>query len=344
MQRIGVLTGGGDSSGINALLRSIVVEASANNWEVLGVMEGWKGLIEGRMEQLTLENTRTISTTAGTVLGTSRTNPFKLDGAVHKIKQNLQLNTLDGLIAIGGDDTLGVAARLAEDGLPVIGIPQTVDNDIFGTDYCVGFDTAVNQAVQVIDAARPSNDSHRKDMIVEAMGRENGWIALYTALAAQADYLVIPEHPLDMEHLIDSLKANKEHGKLSSLIVIAEGIELPDYDRGEAVDAFGNKSLEGVSRRLAAQLTELTGWQFRVQILGFMQRGGRPTVYEMRNSIEMGQFAVDLLKGKKTNVMVARVKDELHDIKLGEVIGNKTLVPERILQIARRYGCFGRVN
>ncbi len=342
MERVAVLTGGGDSSGINAVLRAAAVSADEAGWTLLGIKNGWRGLLDDDLSELTPKNTEDISHLSGTILGTSRTNPFKIEGGVAQIESNLKKNRISSLIAIGGDDTLGVAGRLAATGLPVVGIPQTIDNDIFGTDYCVGFDTAVNQCVHAIDAMVPSNNSHQKDMIVEIMGRDNGWITLSAALAVQADYVVIPERPLELDRMIASLRERKEEGRRACLVLVAEGIELPWHSRGEVVDAFGNKALEGVAHAMAAKVTDQTDWQFRVQILGFVQRGGRPTALEMKNSIEMGQYAIELLKAGELGYMVARREGRLARLALKDVSGKKCVVPDAAIAIAERYGCFGK--
>lgn len=341
VERVGILTGGGDSSGINAVLRAVAVSSDAAGWTLLGIKNGWRGLLDDDIAELTVKDTEDISHLSGTILGTSRTNPYKIDGGVAQIEANLKKNSISSLIAIGGDDTLGVAGRLAAAGLPVVGIPQTIDNDIYGTDYCVGFDTAVNQCVHAVDALVPSNQSHQKDMIVEVMGRENGWITLSAALAVQADYVVIPERPLALDHMISSLRRRKEQGRRACLVLVAEGIELPWHGRGEAVDAFGNVALEGVAHALAAKVTEETDWQFRVQILGFIQRGGRPSALEMKNSIEMGQYAMALLKNGELGFMVARRDGGLTKVPLQDVPGKKCVVPDAAIATAEGYGCFG---
>lgn len=341
MQKIAVLTGGGDSSGINALLRSIVVNASKHKLKVLGVKEGWRGMIEGSFQELNIQNTAGISRQSGTILKTSRTNPLKQEGQVEQISQVIKDNQIDALIAIGGDDTLGVAGYLHTQGLPVVGIPQTIDNDIFGTEYCVGFDTAVNQVLSAIDAMVDSNNSHQKGMIVEVMGRESGWIAMYSGLIAEADYVMIPEHPVDMDHFIKSLEAKKAQGKEACLVIVSEGVEIAGVDRGEAVDAFGNLALAGISQSVADILEEKTGWDKRVQVLAFYQRGGRPTAFELRNSTEMGQFAIQLLLDGNIGKMVSRKDNHLTTISLAEVAGKKSPISKEFEEMAKRQGVFG---
>lgn len=341
MKKIAVLTGGGDSSGINAVLRSIVVTAAQNQIEVVGVKHGWRGLIEGDFNPLTVKNTENISSLDGTILGTSRTNPYKNEGQVEKIQQVIKEHNIDGLVAIGGDDTLGVAGKLGQEGLPVVGIPQTIDNDIFGTEYCVGFDTALNQVVNAIRDMVNSNISHQKDMIVEVMGRDNGWIALASGLACEADYVCLPEHPLKLDHLINSLKRQKEQGKEACLIIVSEGLEIEGVDRGESIDAFGNKALAGISQSLADLIKDKTSWDSRVQVLGFLQRGGKPTARELQNSIQMGQYAVELLVTGNLTKMVARVKDQLTTIPLADVVGHKADISPEFVKMATKYGVFG---
>lgn len=341
MKKVAVLTGGGDSSGINALIRSIVVNATKHNLEILGIKEGWRGLLEENFQELNMENTEGINRRAGTILKTSRTNPLKEEGQVEHISEVIKKHNIDALIAIGGDDTLGVAGYLHTQGLPVVGIPQTIDNDIYGTEYCVGFNTAVNQVLTAIEAMRESNISHQKGMIVEVMGRESGWIAMYAGLIAEADYVMIPEHPLNFDHLIDSLKAKKAQGKEACLVIVSEGIEIDGVDRGEAVDAFGNKALAGISYAVAEILKQKTGWDKRIQVLGHYQRGGQPTAYELRNSIEMGQYAVQLLVEGNLGNMVARIDDQLTTVPLSEIRGKKGSISKKFEAMAKQQGIFG---
>src|SRR5262245_22208907 len=279
---VGVLTGGGDCPGLNAVIRAATRRSLDRGHEVIGVREGWRGLVEGRFHELGSREISGILPRGGTIVGTSRTNPFNIDGAVEHVVRNFGRQGLDALVAIGGEDTLGVAARLfAEQDLPVVGVPKTIDNDLSATDYTFGFDTAVFIATEAIDRLHTTAESHNRVMVVEVMGRNTGWIAVMSGIAGGADVILIPEHPITIEDACDEIRRRHDRGKDFSIVVVSEAYELTS-DQGvvtqeSATDQFGHVRLGGVGAELAQQIEERTGYETRVTVLGHVQRGGSPT-------------------------------------------------------------------
>ena len=279
--RIGVLTGGGDCPGLNAVIRAVARRSWARGHEVVGVREGWKGMVEQVFQPLGPREISGILPRGGTIIGTSRTNPYKVDGGVDGVRKSFE--ELDALVAIGGEDTLGVAARVyAEFEAPVVGVPKTIDNDLSGTDYTFGFDTAVSICTEAIDRLHTTAESHNRVMVVEVMGRHTGWIAVHSGIAGGADVILIPERPVDFDEVTNELKRRHASGKNFSIVVVSEGCELPGAeDKGE-VDQFGHKLLakRGVGDRLGEEIETRTGFETRVTVLGHVQRGGSPTAYD----------------------------------------------------------------
>src|SRR5438270_11833090 len=278
--RIGILTGGGDCPGLNAVIRAVGRRAFTRGWEALGVREGWRGLVEGIFMPLGPREISGILPRGGTILGTTRTNPYKVDGGVERVLEHFEREGLDALVAIGGEDTLGVAARLhAEHGFPVVGVPKTIDNDLSATDYTFGFDTAVFVATEAIDRLHTTAESHNRVMVVEVMGRHTGWIAVMSGIAGGADVILIPEQPISIDECCDDLRRRHGRGKDFSIVVVSEGYELggDDGDPTE-VDQFGHVRLStrGVGDRLSKLIEERTGYETRVTVLGHVQRGGTP--------------------------------------------------------------------
>src|ERR1043166_588349 len=242
--RAGILTGGGDCPGLNAVIRAVARRLHASDWEVLGVREGWRGLVENKLEPLGPREVSGILPRGGTIIGTSRTNPYKLDGGVDAVLANFGTQKLDALVAIGGEDTLGVAARLhGEHGLPVVGVPKTIDNDLSGTDYTFGFDTAVSIATEAIDRLHTTAESHNRVMVVEVMGRHAGWIAVMSGIAGGADMILIPEQPVFLDDACKELRRRHERGKDFSIVVVSEGYELEGLGETQDVDQFGHARL-----------------------------------------------------------------------------------------------------
>ena len=284
---------------------------------VLGIKNGWAGLIHGLVEPLTSFSVIGILPKGGTVLGTSRTNPFKSQEAVQKCQTNFKRYALDAVIAIGGEDTLGVARQFHDQGLPVVGVPKTIDNDLPGTDYTFGFDTAVNVAMEAIDRLHTTAESHHRIMVVEVMGRESGWIATMAGIAGGADYIVVPEHPYDLEDIVSVLKRRHERGRGFSIVVVAEGATPKGggaVTQDDTVDEFGHARLGGVGAHVARELQQRMAIETRVTILGHVQRGGSPTAFDRILATRYGLHAVDLVKEKKFGRMVA-----LHGLKITDI-------------------------
>src|SRR3954452_13133914 len=284
--RIGVLTGGGDCPGLNAAIRAIVRKAiDRYGHAIVGFRDGWRGPLENMHDELTIESTRGILPRGGTILRTSRTNPFTREDGPERIRENLAGLHLDGLIAIGGEDTLGVAARLnAEHGLPVVGVPKTIDNDLGATDMTFGFDTAIHVATEAIDRLHTTAESHNRVMVVEVMGRHAAWIALHSGLAGGADVILIPERPFDIEEVCRLIRRRHSRGRYFSIVVVAEGA-LPKEGTmatigPAATDEFGHARLGGIGQQLEREIEARTGFESRTTVLGHTQRGGTPTAFD----------------------------------------------------------------
>jgi 6-phosphofructokinase 1 len=296
--RIGVLTGGGDCPGLNAAIRAIVRKGvDRYGHAVIGFRDGWRGVLENQTVELTLESTRGIIHRGGTILGSSRTNPYAdgRDGAP-RVRETMQSLHLDGLIAIGGEDTLGVANRLSEAGLNVIGLPKTIDNDLGGTDMTFGFDTALQVATDAIDRLHTTAESHHRVLILEVMGRHAGWIALWSGIAGGADVILIPEKPFDIDEVCRLVNRRRSRGRYFSIVVVAEGA-VPKEGTMETVggstDAFGHVRLGGIGVRLEREIEERTGFETRATILGHVQRGGTPTAFDRVLATRLGIAAID---------------------------------------------------
>jgi 6-phosphofructokinase 1 len=338
VKRVGMLTGGGDCPGLNALIRAVVRASDTAGWESVGVLEGWRGLVEGRFQDLGPDQVANILARGGTIIGTSRTNPYKIEGGVEKVLQNAHERGLDALIAIGGEDTLGVAAKLYhEHGFPVVGVPKTIDNDVSGTDYTFGFDTAVTTATEAIDRLRTAAESRNRVMVVEVMGRHAGWIALMSGIASGADVVLIPEERMTVEAVCDELRRGHERGKSFSVVVVSEGFELT-YQSGEsqlvgqeapATDHFGHVLLGGVGGVLGQEIERLTGFETRVTVLGHVQRGGTPTPRDRVLATRFGLMAAELAHSGVFGQMVALRGDDVVAVSLDEVTAVlKTVTPK----------------
>ncbi len=306
--RIGVLTGGGDCPGLNAVIRAIVRKGVKEyGYEFVGFRDGWKGPLEGLTMKLDLEATRGILPRGGTILGSSRTNPFKIENGVERIKENLAKSGVDALIAIGGEDTLGVATKLDALGVKVIGVPKTIDNDLNNTDYTFGFDTAVNIAVEAIDRLHTTAESHHRALIVEVMGRHAGWIALHSGLAGGAACILIPEQKFSVDQVCNWVESRfKSH--YSPIIVIAEGAMAQDGEmvtKDKELDAFGHPKLSGIGDWLAAQIEAKTGKEARAVVLGHIQRGGTPSAFDRVLATRFGLHAITAVHDGDWGKMVA---------------------------------------
>src|SRR5947209_12445635 len=278
--KVGILTGGGDCPGLNAVIRAAGRRVMTREGEVVGVLEGWKGLVEGLFTPLGPREISGLLPRGGTILRTTRTNPFKVDGGVEKVLANFERGGFDALVGTGGEDTLGVAARLFEERqFPVVGVPKTIDNDLSATDYTFGFDTAVWIATEAIDRLHTTAESHNRVMVVEVMGRHTGWIAVMSGIAGGADMILIPEQPILIEQACEQLRRRHERGKDFSIVVVSEGYELEGAGDGGELDQFGHVRLSqrGVGDALAREIEQRTGYETRVTVLGHVQRGGSPT-------------------------------------------------------------------
>ena len=341
MKKIGVLTGGGDCPGLNAVIRAVVKKSAKNNWEVIGILDGWKGLIEGNVMTLTEAHISGILPKGGTILGTSRTNPFKEQGNVDTLIKNMKKFKLDALIAIGGEDTLGVALKLYKMGVPVVGVPKTIDNDICGTDYTFGFDTAVSIVTDAIDRLHTTAESHHRIMVLEVMGRHAGWIATVSGIAGGADEILIPEKPFDIEAVCRNLKARHEKGKRFSIVVASEGATPIDTQHFETLsqekDEFGHIRLGGIGQRLAKEIEKRLGVETRFTVLGHVQRGGSPTAYDRVLATRYGVAAVDLVKDGHFGKMVALRGYKIVPVDLNESVTKLRTVDMDLYAIATTF-------
>jgi ATP-dependent phosphofructokinase / diphosphate-dependent phosphofructokinase len=339
--RVGVLTGGGDCPGLNAVIRAVSRRLLTRGHEVLGVREGWRGLVEGRFEALGPREISGLLPRGGTILGTSRTNPYKVEGGVEQVLSSFQEERLSALVAIGGEDTLGVAARLyAEREFPVVGVPKTIDNDLSATDYTFGFDTAVFICTEAIDRLHTTAESHNRVMVVEVMGRHTGWIAVVSGIAGGADVILIPEHPVSIDDTCKEIRRRHERGKDFSIVVVSEGYELDGAaDDGGDVDEFGHVRLSerGVGARLASQIEERTGFETRVSVLGHVQRGGSPTPRDRVLATRYGLKAADLVEEGRFGRMAALHGDAIVDVSLEEATAELKTVPREWYEVARAF-------
>ena len=344
--RIGVLTGGGDCPGLNAVIRAVVRKGvETYGHEFVGFKDGWRGPLEGATRSLEVADVRGILPKGGTILGSSRTNPFKIDGGVEQIKANLAAGGVDALIAIGGEDTLGVATKLDDLGVNVVGVPKTIDNDLSGTDYTFGFDTAVNIATEAIDRLHTTAESHHRVLVVEVMGRHAGWIALHSGLAGGANVVLIPEQPFD----IDAVCAHVEHRfqtHYAPIIVVSEGA-VPKESEGESgmtlltgeKDAFGHVRLGGIGDRLAKEIEAHTGKEARAVVLGHIQRGGTPTAFDRVLATRLGLAAIDAVHEGDFGKMVALQGTSIARIDLIEGTGElKVVQPDRYAEAEVFFG------
>jgi 6-phosphofructokinase 1 len=346
-KRIGILTGGGDCPGLNAVIRAATRRSLQRGHEVIGVRDGWRGMVDGVFEPLGPREISGILPRGGTIIGTTRTNPYKVEGGVEKVVARFGGDGgLDALIAIGGEDTLGVAARLfRENGSPVVGVPKTIDNDLSGTDYTFGFDTAVSIATEAIDRLHTTAESHNRVMVVEVMGRHAGWIAVHSGIAGGADVILIPEQPITVEETCRVIEKRHEAGKDFSIVVVSEGYELTWESgqrravAGEArpTDQFGHVVLGGVGGALAHEIEELTGFETRVTVLGHVQRGGTPTARDRVLATRYGLKAADLVEAGSFGRMAALHGDAIVDISLEEATAELKTVPPEWYDVAKAF-------
>jgi phosphofructokinase-like protein len=329
--RLGLLTGGGDCPGLNAVIRAIVRKGiDAYDDELVGFRDGWKGVLEGSFEQLTIESTRGILPRGGTILGSSRTNPFKREEGVQLIHETIRQNGLDGLITIGGEDTLGAAQRLHAEGVNVIGVPKTIDNDLGATDVTFGFDTALHVASEAIDRLHTTAESHHRILVVEVMGRHAGWIALHAGVAGGADVILIPEIPFDIDEVCRLIQRRHGRGRPFSIVVAAEGATPKEGTMSISagrLDEFGHPRLGGIGHRLEEEIERRTGFETRATVLGHVQRGGTPTAFDRVLATRFGLAAIDAAHEGAWGMMTALRATRIELVPLAEAVFELRTVP-----------------
>jgi 6-phosphofructokinase 1 len=340
IRTIGVLTGGGDCPGLNAVIRAVVKVSNKYQYSVLGIRNGWKGIIEGEVEPLTDFSVTGILPKGGTIIGTSRTNPFKKEEHVQQMLTNIKKFGIDALVAIGGDDTLSVAARLHEMKIPVIGIPKTIDNDLSCTDYTFGFDTAVSIVTDAIDRLHTTAESHHRIMVLEVMGRHAGWIATVSGIAGGADQILIPEVPFDIDEVCEGLQSRYNRGKKFSIVVVAEGAKPKNMTDFVTVsgrkDEFGHEQLGGIGQILGREIEKRIKAETRVTVLGHVQRGGSPTAHDRVLATRYGVCAIEELHKGNYGVMVALQGDRIVPVPITDAITQKN-VDMDLYNIARLF-------
>lgn len=337
MKKIGILTGGGDCPGLNPVIRAVVRKGRKSGYEIIGVKNGWKGLIEKDTMALNDYSVSGILPRGGTILGTSRTNPFKNEKDVGKLISNYKKLKLQALIAIGGEDTLGAANRLCKKGLNLIGVPKTIDNDLNATDYTFGFDTAINIATECIDRLHTTAESHNRIMVCEVMGRHTGWIAVYSGIAGGADVILVPEIPINMTEVIGLLKQRHRRGKTFSIVVVAEGAKFKKKMilQEKNLDAFGHVRLGGIGQELARLIGEKTGFETRCTVLGHIQRGGTPTAMDRVLGTRFGVKAVELIHNKRFGYMVSLSGNNIVGVPLSRAVAKLKTIDKKLYDIAK---------
>ena len=335
--RIGLLNGGGDCPGLNAVTRAVVCDAIGRGSEVVGLLEGWRGVIQQRTRPLDREATRGILRQGGTILRTSRTNPFKSADSLAQLQASWKSLGLDALIAVGGEDTLGVAARLyREHDWPVVGVPKTIDNDLGATDYTFGFDTAVSIATEAIDRLHTTAESHNRVIVLEVMGRHAGWIAVHSGIAGGADFIAIPERTSSVEEIGKVVRGRAERGHAFSIIVVAEGADIGGLgtEASGRADEFGHAVLGGIGQQLATALEKSTGFETRVTVLGHVQRGGTPTAYDRFLATRYGVRASELVHARSFGRMAALAGTQIIDVPLADAVAKAKTVPLELWNLA----------
>ena len=337
--KIGILSGGGDAPGINAVVRAVVRKAILDyDYEVIGIRDGWRGLLEGSFIPLDLNKTAGILPRGGSILGTSRTNPFGREDGPEDVLKNMKEQGIGAVVVIGGDDTLGVAQRLFEKGLNCVGVPKTIDNDLVGTDYTFGFHTAVSIACQALDKLHTTAEAHHRVMILEVMGRRSGWIAFEAGLAGGADAILIPEKPFTVEEICEIIRRRQKRGRYFSLVVVAEGAKPEGgqeivYSKG--VDEFGNLRLGGVGYYLGREIEKKMNIETRVVVLGHLQRGGSPVASDRVLATRYGIGAINLVHEGKFGRMVALQGNDIVSIPLKKVVGKQKKLDLKLYEVAK---------
>ncbi|MFB0567510.1 MAG: 6-phosphofructokinase [Candidatus Bathyarchaeia archaeon] len=337
--KVGILSGGGDAPGINAVIRAAVRKGILHyKYEMIGIKDGWKGFLEGDFVSLTLTTTRGILHRGGSILGTSRTNPFKREDGPQRIFENAKKSGIDAVIVIGGDDTQKVAQKLYEMGLPCVSVPKTIDNDLAYTDYTFGFNTAVAIATEALDRIHTTAEAHHRVMIVEVMGRYTGWIALEAGIAGGADAILIPEQPFDIDEVYKYIKQRQNRGRNFSIVVVAEGAKPKggvEITYSDSVDEFGHARLGGVGYYLGREIENRTGIETRVVTLGHLQRGGSPTAFDRILATRYGIAAIDLVNQGRFGLMVALKGNKIVSVPIKDVVCKRKTVDPKLYEMAR---------
>jgi ATP-dependent phosphofructokinase / diphosphate-dependent phosphofructokinase len=338
--RVGILTGGGDCPGLNPAIRGVVMRGLDHGFEFQGIQLGWKGLVEGIVEPLGLKQVEDVIYQGGTILGSSRTNPFK-PGNEHQLEavlKNVKELGFDAIVALGGEDTLGVASKLFKLGVPTVGIPKTMDNDIDYTDYTFGFDTAVGVALDAADRLRDTAKSHRRIMVLEVMGRHAGWVALYCGIGAGADWILLPEVSLDLEEMCDHLRRQRQRGRQWGLVIVSEGVDIPNADTEDiTVDAFGHVILRerGVGEFVAKEIEKRVDIETRSVVLGHVQRGGSPTVFDRVLATRLGIKGADLVKEGSFGKMASIQGNQIVAVDLDLAVKELKTVPRDLWETTK---------
>jgi phosphofructokinase-like protein len=340
--KVAVLTGGGDCPGLNAVIRAVVRRASEHGFEMMGLKDGWKGLLEDNHFRLTRETTSGILHRGGTILGTSRVNPFKVEGGLEKVKRAVERNGIHAIIAIGGEGTLSAATRMSQEGLRIVGVPKTIDNDLNGTDFTFGFDTAVTIATDAIDRLHSTAESHKRVIVCEVMGRHVGWIATYAGIAGGADVILVPEVPADLPQVAEHIQRRHASGRSFSIVVVAEGTRVKvSADKGEqlitsgALDEAGRPRLGGVGSIVAHEIEQRTGFETRVSVLGHIQRGGVPTAHDRVLATRFGVHACDMVARGEFGKMAALRGNDIISEDLAVATKELKRVPEEFFKVAQ---------
>ena len=338
MKRVGILTGGGDCPGLNAVIRAVVRYGIQEDYQVIGIKNGWKGLVENDVVELNLQSVSGILPKGGTILGTSRTNPYKKENDIKNVKENFKKLGFEALIAVGGEDTLGVANKLYKDGFKVVGAPKTIDNDLNCTDATFGFDTAINIVTEAIDRLHTTAESHHRIMVVEVMGRHAGWIALESGIAGGADVILIPEVPIDLDDVCGGIKKRHSRGKTFSIVVVAEGAQFKQgtmVTQEEKLDAFGHVRLGGIGQRVGDEIEKRTGYETRVTVLGYIQRGGTPTAFDRVLGTRFGIKAMELVLKKDYGKMASLQGNKIVAVPLEAAVSELKTVDMELYDIAK---------
>ncbi len=336
--KVGILSGGGDAPGINAVIRAVVRKGIQNyKDEIIGIKDGWSGLLKGEYTRLDLNAVSGILPRGGSILGTSRTNPFKAEKGPEEIMENAKKTGIEAVVAIGGDDTLSVAHKMSEFGLKCVGVPKTIDNDLVGTDYTFGFDTAVSIATEALDRLHTTAETHHRVIILEVMGRYTGWIALEAGLAGGADIILIPEKPFDIEKICEYIKQRHARGRNFSIIVVAEGAKPKggvEIVYSESLDEFGHIRLGGVGYFIGKEIEKCINLETRVVVLGHLQRGGSPTAFDRILATRFGISAIDLVHQERFDRMVTLRGNKIESTPLKDVIGKRKTVDLELYDVA----------